>query len=431
MRSGLQPQARHGTCLPPHRVLTRDAPPAQSGVLSVLAVTNYRSLRQLLVPLGRLTIVTGANGVGKSSLYRALRLLASIAHGGAIGSLAREGGLSSTLWAGPRSFSNEQRRKLPSWGTRGDDPVQLRLGFAGAEPDDFGYAIDLGLPQPSASAFQLDPEIKAEFIWCGPVPRPAAMLVERKRESLRTCDAKGHWRLVERAIPTHASMLTEYLDPRGAPEMLSVREQLLGWRFYDHFRTDAQAPARGVRLGTFTPVLDEEGADLAAALQTIREIGDAPALDRALDDAFPGSRLNIVADERSGLEVLMSQPGLQRALTAAELSDGTLRYLLWMAAVLSPRPPALLVLNEPETSLHADLLPALGRLIVEASRRSQVVVVSHARRLIEAMEDCRVESVGRLPGRQSIVLEKVEGATCIANLELDLETAPPWRWPAR
>ena len=44
---------------------------------TVLAVAHYRSLRELVVPLGRLTVVTGANGTGKSSLYRALRLLAA------------------------------------------------------------------------------------------------------------------------------------------------------------------------------------------------------------------------------------------------------------------------------------------------------------------------------------------------------------------
>ena len=56
----------------------------------------------------------------------------------------------------------------------------------------------------------------------------------------------------------------------------------------------------------------------------------------------------------------MQQHGLLRPLKAAELSDGTLRYLLWIAALLTPRPPGLLVLNEPETSLHPDLLPALA-----------------------------------------------------------------------
>ena len=79
------------------------------------------------------------------------------------------------------------------------------------------------------------------------------------------------------------------------------------------------------------------------------------------------------------------------------------------------------MLNEPETSLHPDLLPALGRLIARASRDSQVLVVSHAARLIAALE--------RENGSRSIVLEKEFGATRIAGAE-DVDV-PAWKWPAR
>ena len=106
-------------------------------------------------------------------------------------------------------------------------------------------------------------------------------------------------------------------------------------------------------------MLSNDGADLAAALQTIIEIGDAEGLAQAVDDAFPGSRIKIQG-KGGRFEVSMRQHGLLRPLAAAELSDGTLRYLLWIAALLSPRPAELLVLNEPETSLHPDLLPAPG-----------------------------------------------------------------------
>ncbi|EUA03415.1 AAA domain protein [Mycobacterium kansasii 824] len=71
-------------------------------MLGTVAVENYRSLRQLVVPLRQLNVVTGANGTGKSNLYRALRLLADSARNGAVAALAREGGLSSTIWAGRR-----------------------------------------------------------------------------------------------------------------------------------------------------------------------------------------------------------------------------------------------------------------------------------------------------------------------------------------
>jgi predicted ATPase len=391
-------------------------------VLSALAIANYRSLRQLTVPLGRLTVVTGPNGSGKSSVYRAMRLLADIANGGVIRSLVREGGLSSTLWAGPERFSAAMLRgDVPVQGTVRNEPVNLRLGFSGVETSDFGYAIDIGLPVPRETAFGGDPEIKREAIWSGPVLRPATQLVDRKGAALRLRgERSGSWQAVGRPIAHFASMMTEYADPHAAPEMLALREQMRSWRFYDHFRSDADAPARQPQLGTYTPVLANDGADLAAALQTIREIGDGEALDRAVDDAFPGARIQVRVNE-DRFETLMHQHGLLRPLTAAELSDGTLRYLLWIAALLTPRPPALLVLNEPETSLHPDLLPALGRLIAQAARGSQVIVVSHAARLIAALEDSN--------DLQSVVLEKRFGETRIANL--DMSEIPHWAWPAR
>src|SRR5215470_8144682 len=85
-------------------------------MLTKIAIAGYRSLRDVRLALGPLNVVTGANGSGKSSLYRALRLLADIAQGRNIQSLAGEGGLQSTLWAGPQSFSRAVRR--------GEHPVQ-------------------------------------------------------------------------------------------------------------------------------------------------------------------------------------------------------------------------------------------------------------------------------------------------------------------
>jgi len=336
-----------------------------------------------------------------------------------IPSLAREGGLQSTLWAGPERFSRAVAAgEYAVQGTVRKDAVSLRLGFAG---DAFGYAIDLGLPLPSStSQFSLDPVIKRECIWSGPLLRPSALLVDRQGPMIRIRDASGDWSTLAQPVASFDSMMTEYADPRSAPEMIAVREQIRSWRFYDHFRTDEHASARQVQIGTHSPVLADDGANLAAALQTIREIGDGEALDTAIGDAFPGARVEIVNHE-GRFEVALRQEGLLRPLRGAELSDGTLRYLLLAAALLSPRPPGLLVLDEPETSLHPDLLPSLARLIARASRHSQVIVVSHAARLVAALE--------REAGSQSVVLERRLGATGFADP--DTLDVPAWKWPAR
>ncbi len=369
-----------------------------------------------------MNLVTGANGAGKSSLYRALRLLADAALNSVVSSLAREGGLPSTLWAGPETIARSVRRgEHPVEGTPRQNSVSLKLGFAG---DPFSYCIDLGYPPPGQAAFLLDPAIKRECIWHGGIYRRAAVLVDRANRLVQLAPAKTPKHeepiLLTKELSSHDSMLATVADPLRAPEMLSVRETVRGWRFYEGFRTDQASPVRSPQIGTFTPVLNNDGTDLPAALETIRIFGDREALNRTIDDAFPGSRIEI--EERAGrFEVQLRQHGLLRSLAAAELSDGTLRFLLWTAALLTPRPPELMVLNEPETSLHPDLLPALARLITAASMRTQLVVVSHSPVLIQALE--------QTPECRRLHLEKSFGETVLAGATLF--NSPKWDWPPR
>src|SRR5271156_5105002 len=340
-------------------------------MIHTVAIQGYRSLRDLTMPLGQLSLVVGANGSGKSSVYLSLRLLADVAQSEVVASLAREGGLPSTFWAGPETIARSVRQ-----GTNAVEPLanrkvaSLKLGFGG---DTYGYSIDLGYPPPLkpplATMFKLDPHVKRECVWHGPTYRKASALVDRRNNFvwLSTTRDEEPVMLTQHLSDTD-SMLASVADPQRAPEMLAVREAVRGWRFYDYFRTDSDSPARIAQIGTFTPVLHHDGSNLAAALQTILETRSDDALTVALEDAFPKSRL-YVEDRNGRFELQLQQHGLLRPLSAAELSDGTLRYLLWIAALLTPRPPALMILNEHETSLHPDLLPALARLISQTSQQ--------------------------------------------------------------
>jgi predicted ATPase len=386
-------------------------------MIRTLAVHGYRSLREVVVPLGALTVVTGANGTGKTSLYRALALLADAARGRLIAGLAAAGGLPSVLWAGPETISGAMRRgEVPVQGTGGRrGPISLALGFATA---DLGYLIDLGLPQPGApTLFLRDPEIKREVVFAAPRLRPAAVLVERRRGSVRVRTDDGladlGWRL-----PPHAGLLDELADPLQRPEVAALRAEVLGWRFYDSFRVDAAAPARQPRVGTRTEVLSGDGSDLAPAVQTILESAWAEPFAAAVADAL-GGRIR-VGEGQGRFELFMTQDGMLRELAAGEWSDGTLRFVLLAAALLSPRPPGLLVLNEPEASLHPDVLPALGRLIRDAAARTQVVVVTHSRRLVRALAG---------PNTVSHELVRNLGETLVAGQ--GLLSRPAWEWGAR
>ncbi|MEJ8474790.1 AAA family ATPase [Roseibium algae] len=381
-----------------------------------LAISGYRSLRNLILPLGRLTVVTGANGSGKSSLYRSIRLLADVAQGRAISSLAREGGLTSTLWAGPEIISRAMKQgEVPVQGGARRSSVSLKLGFA---DEDYGYAIDLGLPQSdSTSYFNYDPEIKVESLWAGEALSRHNQIAGRSGPSVKVLDSHGHRVPVLQTLASFDSMMTHAADPKDALELLVMRERMRSWRFYDHLRTDREAPARVPRIGTRTPVLSSDGADLAAALRTIQEIGDPVQLEEAIDDAFPGARIEITVTD--GLfEVLMHQSGLLRPLRASELSDGTLRYLLLIAVLLTPRPPPLLVLNEPETSLHPRLLDPLARLVTQTAERTQIILVTHAQTLASQLSGCE--------GCLHFELRKELGETVVDGVE-----PPRWAWPKR
>jgi len=387
--------------------------------LTHLAVAGYRSLQQLSLPLGGLTLVCGANGCGKSNLYRSLGLIGAAARGDLVAALAAEGGLPAVFWAGPQRTTAAMRRgDQPVRGSSaGREAARLRLGIAG---DTLSYAIELGYRADDvSSAFVLDPEIKREWIWAGGPFHPRSLLVHRNGSIVERCGDGGGAVPIARDLSPHESLFTAVSDPVEAPEVFQLRRTILSWRFYDSFRTDRRAPARSGGIATRTPSLAGDGGDLAAALQTILEIGDGDGLQVAISDAFPGCRLTVDTSQPV-FRLLLHQPGLLRPLEAAELSDGTLRYLLLAAALFSPRLPPLLVLNEPENSLHPELLAPLARLINAVAERTQVWVVAHAEALISAL--------AANPACRLLRLERELGATLLPGQTV-LERAA-WRWPS-
>jgi len=358
--------------------------------LKALTVTGYRSIQRVNVPLGQITVAVGENGVGKTNLYRGLVLLQAAATGRLPATLADEGGFASALWAG-------RRRKGP-----------VRMIFE-ATWDDLAYRLELGLPQPP-NPFPLDPVIKVETI---SVPEVKAVLAERGNGSAFVRDENGDRVVYPFDLWPSESMLTQILDPRRLPILTDIRGRLLDWRTYHQVRTDADSPLRMAKTGCFTPVMSADGSDLAAALATIVEIGDRDALAETIDRAFGGSRLIIDRDSRGQFLVMLERPGLQRALSPAELSDGTLRYLALAAALLSPRPPELMAINEPETSLHSELLDPLAVLIRRAARRTQVWVTTHSTRLSVGLGQ-RGETEGSLGETVSLDVTMTDGQTHVS-----------------
>jgi predicted ATPase len=319
--------------------------------------------------------------------------------------------MQSALWAGKRRANQPARMKL-SVGLGGADRGRAQAEFSyGVELGvTYSYEIDIGLPMPTAAALPLEPQVKEETLLFHKGRRPATIL-ERRGPRAIAMDEEGKKQTLGTELLASETALGALQDPARFPDVDVVRRTMLDWKFYHDFRSDRASPLRQPCLAVTTPTLASDGSDLAAVFATLVHVReDTVELDRAIDDAFPGAELVVPLPERTATFGLTLPEYPKRVFEAGELSDGTLRYLALAGALLGYRLPAFIALNEPESSLHPELLEPLARLIVRAAERTQVWVVTHSERLAEAFE-----SYGKV--RPHTVIKR-NGETWIDGLNL-------------
>ncbi|MCA8960013.1 MAG: AAA family ATPase [Planctomycetes bacterium] len=353
---------------------------------------GYRSLRDLHLQPGPVTVLVGENGCGKTNIYRAIERLAQSARGEFARSFADEGGLSSALWAGGRR----------------NHEVKLISLVVRAEP--FSYELTCGLSGRRDTVFDLDPEVASERVWIGDVRRASNTLVERDKSVVQVMSEDGHVEPHPVSLRREESVLSQLRDADRYPELAQLREMFAGWRFYHSFRSDRDAPARHPNTPCRTPVLADDGRDLSNAIATIFEDGDADRFRKAMATLFPKGTFGVGRLPGGDLGYQVTIPDLKRPLGMRELSDGELRFICLVAALLTPEPPRLLVLNEPETSLHPRLIPELAELIAHATERSQLIVTTHSHELANRLRE--------LTGEEPIPLALENGETRVVGAGL-------------
>jgi predicted ATPase len=349
-----------------------------------IEIAGYRSLRQIRFPVGGLTVFVGANGVGKTNLYHALQLIQAAAAGTLARELAAEGGMESALWAGKRTATKPVRIRLAvELGPDGAATPSQSADGTGS----YSYEIEAGLCAPTDAAFALEPQIKEEKLVFRGSRRPQTLLERRGPVAFALDDADTR-HMVDKDLMASETMLGALQDAGRFPDIDLVRRTMLSWRFYHDLRTDRASPLRQPCLAVTTPTLASDGSDLAAVFATLFHIRqDAGDLTRAIDDAFPGARLSVPPPDRTASFGLVLPDYPQRVFEAGELSDGTLRFLALAGALLGYRLPAFVALNEPEASLHPELLEPLARLIIRAAERTQIWVVTHSEKLAAAFAE--------------------------------------------
>ena len=218
------------------------------------------------------------------------------------------------------------------------------------------------------------------------------------------------WDKVDIDLLESETVLGRLEDSARFSELDLVRRTLLAWRFYHQVRTDADSHLRRPCVAVATPSLASDGSNLAAVFATLAHVRqDTTELDSAVQAAFLGARLVMPKPGRDASFAMIFPEFPQRQFAAAELSDGTLRFLALAGALLAYRLPPFIALNEPEASLHPNLMEPLAGMVVNAAKRSQVWLVTHSERLAQA-----VTAAG---GAKVRTVVKTDGATTIESLK--------------
>jgi predicted ATPase len=375
-----------------------------------LEVKGFRSLREITWRPGDLNVLIGPNGSGKTNLVLLLKLIAQSARGKLGDFVLRAGGIAPLLWdrkAEEFSFelvttSDELSRDLAPCGST----YSLRIVSRGKE----GFY-----------------QVQEEHLRRNPGTDPAGRRVEpmdflaRGARNGQVLESKGHWIKVDLDAPfTEETLLAAcggpvaLLQRRKPGENLAAPYQkyVAGWSLYDPLPVDPDSKVREPVVARHATRVDDDGGNLINVLHTLYtgsrqfEKDLNAAMRAAFGDEFEELVFPPAADQRVQLRVRWKS--LESEIPAADLSAGTLRFLFLVTVLAMPAPPPLIVIEEPEQSLHPAMLPIVAEHAVDAALRTQIVFTTHSPHFLDAFGDTRPTVT---------VFECQEGQTVLTTLE--------------
>lgn len=207
------------------------------------------------------------------------------------------------------------------------------------------------------------------------------------------------------------SILSQWRD-FGSLSLANLTSNFESIRLYREFQLGHNTPLRRPQQADLPQdYLLEDGSNLAVVLSyLLNQPRFKEWLLRNLQDFYPAVKDILVVVLGGTAQIFFQEEGLNQNVPATRLSDGSLRYLCLLVALYNPEPPSVICIEEPEMGLHPDAIPQLAKLLVEASKRSQIIVTTHSDILVDALTDTP-EAV--------IICEKVEGATQLRRLDAD------------
>lgn len=346
-----------------------------------LEIKGFRSLREVRWEPGRLNVLIGPNGSGKSNLLDACALLQEATQGKLAEGIARRGGITPLLW---------DQREGSSWKLASDHI-------------DFGvFTYDLELRHFRATGlFGVNRE---------ELENEEVLLLSR---DARGAKAYSHGDSVVWAeeFAEDQTLLPE-ISRRDNIRAYIFKRDIETWSIYESLRVDRESDVRQASVTRLEKRIALNGQNLTPVLHTLytSDRDFRRTLDAAMRAAFGDDYEELIfppaADQR--VQLRLRWRSLKTEQSAANLSDGTLRFLVLVAILASPVPGFLVAIDEPEMGLHPRMLPIIAELAQEASERTQVVFTTHSPQFLDAF-------TGEPP--TTTVAEWADGETRLTNVD--------------
>lgn len=336
-----------------------------------LTIEGFRSLKRVEWSPAPLNVLIGPNGSGKSNLLRGLRLLRSAARGTLHDDILASGGMGALVW--------DSRAQLIMWNvTLANKPLHYRLALqrlgSGAE-----YVI----------ARELLQERNDQETLIDRHSRQVTIYAEQLDLSLRPN--------AERETALHFGRYDKKVD--------AVGERLRSIAVYHDLNVHEGAPLRQASLARRETTLSADGHNLIPVLHTLYSTDRAfkETMNNAMSAAFGREFEELIfppaADQRVDMRIRWRS--LRTEQSTANLSDGTLRFLMLVAILAAPTDNEVIAIDEPELGLHPHMLPIIAELAQQASERSQIIFTTHSPQFLDAFAEPPATTVVTLENGES------------------------------
>ena len=342
-----------------------------------IEIAGFRSLNNVRWSPNNLNVIIGPNGIGKSNLLRCLELFSISAQGKLGKTIQSLGGMEPIVWDG-------QAKSIK---------FVLETSSANSEADSDSYELEL-VRLGTGSSYKIETERLTNSHKHRTAPNAVKVLERSANKAIIFNENDASFVTPADYVPDEESLLSIAAGPFGINHAVQVFQRTLAsFAIYRDLDTRPEATIRQSAIARFEKRVDPDGQNLVSVLHTLYT-GDRgfkhdinAAMQAAFGDDFEELVFPPAADQRIQLRIRWKS--LKREQSAAELSDGTLRFLFLLTVLASPSLASVIAIDEPETGLHPAMLPLIAEFAVEASKRAQIIFTTHSPQFLDAFTGVR------------------------------------------